>query len=66
MTETIKTAGQVMLEMALRVIVRAPDAGICSDDIGRHCLYCAWRDEDYEAEPRHEAQCPIEIARGLM
>ena len=50
----------------LRSLTYQYESGTVSDGRVVRCIYCLWQNEDYEAEPQHEAECPIKQVREFL
>lgn len=56
-----------MNEQLIQQVVLAMARGLLSsDDFGRRCLYCSYRDEYYEEKIAHDEECPILLARRIL
>ena len=68
-TDTFVSQEYAILERAkwlLRRLAYEYESGTVTDDRCIHCIYCSWQDEDYRAEPEHDADCPIEQTREFL
>jgi len=41
-------------------------AGITSDEMGQHCIFCDFMADDYDVPVKHDPNCPVLAAQQIV